>query len=104
MGGAIATNGAEPGGCGAYLRPSRVERRRASRCDRTRGSNARARRAAAAVKADIAANLHDLDRTLVPSPRHGVTPRYIHKLFENDGATFSQYVLGGAFSPRCTGL
>ena len=25
--------------------------------------------------------------------RQGVTPRYIHKLFENEGGTFSEYVL-----------
>ena len=25
--------------------------------------------------------------------RHGVTPRYVHKLFEDDGRTYSQFVL-----------
>jgi AraC-like DNA-binding protein len=47
-----------------------------------------------AVKADIAANLNDFELNVsTVAVRHGVTPRYIHKLFENDGATFSEYVL-----------
>jgi AraC-like DNA-binding protein len=48
-----------------------------------------------AVKADIAANLNDFELNVrAVAVRHGVTPRYIQKLFENDGATFSEYVLG----------
>src|SRR5262245_6258349 len=47
-----------------------------------------------AIKADIIANL--LDETLAVATvaaRHGVTPRYVHKLFEDDGVTYSQFVL-----------
>jgi AraC-like DNA-binding protein len=48
-----------------------------------------------AVKADIDANLDDLELSVsAVAARHGVTPRYIQKLFEDDGATFSEYVLG----------
>jgi AraC-like DNA-binding protein len=25
--------------------------------------------------------------------RHGVTPRYVHKLFEDEGVTYTQFVL-----------
>ena len=47
-----------------------------------------------AVKADIAANLNDFELSVsAVAVRHGVT-RYIHKRFEDDGATFSEYVLG----------
>ena len=47
-----------------------------------------------AVKADIAANLtaHDLSVTAVALHQR-VTPRYIHMLFDSEGATFSQFVL-----------
>ena len=59
---------------------------------------ARARGARAArlqaIKADIAANL--VDETLAVASvaaRHGVTPRYLHKLFEDEGVTYTQFVL-----------
>lgn len=57
----------------------------------------RGKRAArlATVKADILANL-DSPRLSVArvAARHGVTPRYVHMLFEAEGATFSEFVLG----------
>ncbi len=59
-------------------------------------ANVRGARAARlkAVKADIAANLtaHDLSVAAV-ALRQRVTPRYIHMLFDNEGTTFSQYLL-----------
>ncbi|HEX2884891.1 AraC family transcriptional regulator [Vineibacter terrae] len=48
-----------------------------------------------AIKADIAGNLgsgHLSAATL--ARRQGVTPRYVHKLFESEGTTLSRYVLG----------
>ena len=47
-----------------------------------------------AVKADIAANLtsRDLSVTAV-AVRQRVTPRYVHKLFDGEGTSFSQFVL-----------
>jgi AraC-like DNA-binding protein len=49
----------------------------------------------AAIKTDIVANLHeaDLNATMV-AKRNGVTARYLHKLFENEGFTYSKFVLG----------
>jgi AraC-like DNA-binding protein len=48
----------------------------------------------AAIKADILANLDDgkLNATTV-STRSGVTVRYLHKLFESEGVTYSEFVL-----------
>jgi AraC-like DNA-binding protein len=47
-----------------------------------------------AVKSDICRNLGDCGLGVAAvAVRQGVTPRYIHKLFETDGATFSEYVL-----------
>ncbi len=48
-----------------------------------------------AVKADILENLtsHQLSATTV-AKRQGITPRYVHMLFETEGTTFSQYVVG----------
>jgi len=47
-----------------------------------------------AIKADIAASLEDdrLDVSTVAA-RQGVTPRYVHRLFEREGQTYSQFVL-----------
>ncbi|WP_210213934.1 helix-turn-helix transcriptional regulator [Sinorhizobium meliloti] len=47
-----------------------------------------------AVKADILANLSrpDLSVTAV-AKRHGITPRYVHMLFEAEGTSFSQFIL-----------
>jgi AraC-like DNA-binding protein len=47
-----------------------------------------------ALKEDIASNLTaDVSATAL-ARRHQVSPRYIHKLFEAEGTTVSQYVLG----------
>jgi len=48
----------------------------------------------AALKVDIAR--HSSDPTLsvgAAAARHGISPRYVHKLFEDDGRTYSQFVL-----------
>lgn len=48
-----------------------------------------------AVKADIARHLADPELSATVLATHqGVTPRYIHKLFETDGTTLSRFVLG----------
>lgn len=47
-----------------------------------------------AIKADITSNL--VDETLAMATvaaRHGVTPRYVHKLFEDEGVTYTQFVM-----------
>jgi AraC-like DNA-binding protein len=47
-----------------------------------------------AIKVDIAANLVDEMLTVATvAARHGVTPRYVHKLFEDEGVTYTQFVL-----------
>jgi AraC-like DNA-binding protein len=47
------------------------------------------------IMADINANLGDGDLSAIDvAGRHRVTPRYVHRLFENEGLTFSSYVLG----------
>jgi AraC-like DNA-binding protein len=51
------------------------------------------------IMTDISANLGDGDLSVVEvARRHRVTPRYIHKLFENEGLTFSAFVLGQRLS------
>ena len=46
------------------------------------------------IKADIDANLSDESMSVAAvAARHGVTPRYLHKLFEREGITFTQFVL-----------
>jgi AraC-like DNA-binding protein len=46
------------------------------------------------MKADIAANLGDCELSVNSvAARHGVTPRYVQKLFASEGATFSEFVL-----------
>jgi AraC-like DNA-binding protein len=46
------------------------------------------------IKADIAANLGDCELNVNSvAARHGVTPRYVQKLFASEGATFSECVL-----------
>jgi AraC-like DNA-binding protein len=48
-----------------------------------------------AIKADIAANLGDCNlRAVTVASRLGVSPRYVHKLFEAEGTSFSAFVLG----------
>ncbi len=52
-----------------------------------------------AIKADIARNLVDGEVSAgALAARHGVTPRYIHKLFESEGTTLSKFVLGQRLS------
>ena len=49
-----------------------------------------------AIMADIAAYLGDCDLTAAAvAQRQRVTPRYVHKLFEQEGLVFSRFVLGG---------
>jgi AraC-like DNA-binding protein len=48
-----------------------------------------------AIMADIIANIGDCDLTVgAVAQRQRVTPRYVHKLFEGEGLTFSTFVLG----------
>ena len=48
-----------------------------------------------AIKADIVANLADCELSVsTVAARHCVTPRYVHKLFEYEGMTYSRFVLG----------
>jgi uncharacterized membrane protein YkvA (DUF1232 family)/AraC-like DNA-binding protein len=47
-----------------------------------------------AIKADILENLGDELTVTAVALRQGITPRYIQMLFEIEGATFSEYVLG----------
>jgi AraC-like DNA-binding protein len=48
-----------------------------------------------AVKADITEHLGDAKlRATAIALRQGITPRYIHKLFEGEGTTLSRYVSG----------
>jgi AraC-like DNA-binding protein len=57
----------------------------------------RGKRAArlAAVKADILGNLASPRLSIATlAARHGVTPRYVHMLFEAEGVTYSEFVLG----------
>jgi AraC-like DNA-binding protein len=47
-----------------------------------------------AIKEDIWSRLSDGDVSVAAvASRRGVTPRYVHKLFETEGATFSEFVL-----------
>lgn len=49
----------------------------------------------AAIKADIVANLDDGNlNAAVVATRNRVTVRYLHKLFESEGITYSEFVLG----------
>jgi AraC-like DNA-binding protein len=48
-----------------------------------------------AIKADVVQNLRDGSVSAAAlAQRHGVTARYIHRLFESDGTTLSKFVLG----------
>jgi AraC-like DNA-binding protein len=47
-----------------------------------------------AIKADIIENVCSRELTIVSiAERHQVTPRYVRKLFEGEGVTFSEFVL-----------
>jgi AraC-like DNA-binding protein len=51
------------------------------------------------IMADVSANLGYSNLSVVEiARRHRVTPRYVHKLFENEGLTFSSFVLGQRLS------
>jgi AraC-like DNA-binding protein len=59
---------------------------------RNRGGQAARLRA---IKDDVAQNLEQGDISLgAIAARHRVSPRYLQKLFDSDGTTFSEYVLG----------
>ena len=63
------------------------------------GRGARAARVQA-IKADVSRNAGDIDLTIAAvATRHGVTPRYIHKLFETEDVTFSEFVLSRRLAP-----
>jgi AraC-like DNA-binding protein len=48
-----------------------------------------------AVKSDIAANLASRELSVIAvARRQGITPRYLHMLFEAEGTSFSKFVLG----------
>jgi AraC-like DNA-binding protein len=48
-----------------------------------------------AIKADVSRRLSGGDLTVAAvAARHAVTSRYVHRLFEIEGTTFSQFVLG----------
>jgi AraC-like DNA-binding protein len=52
-----------------------------------------------AIMTDISAHLGDGNLSVAEvARRHRLTPRYIHKLFENDDLTFSSFVLGQRLS------
>jgi AraC-like DNA-binding protein len=47
-----------------------------------------------AIKADVEANLGDPALTIAAvAGRQGVTPRYVHRLFETEGVTYGRFVL-----------
>jgi len=47
-----------------------------------------------AIKGDIACNLAQPDLSVTAlAKRHGVTPRFVQRLFEMEGTTFTEYVL-----------
>jgi AraC-like DNA-binding protein len=49
----------------------------------------------AAIKADIAENLGRADLAVAAvAQRHRLTPRHLHRLFEAEGLTYSEFVLG----------
>jgi AraC-like DNA-binding protein len=48
-----------------------------------------------AIKEDIARNLKEGDLSVTAiAGRHGCTPRFVQRLFETEGTTFTDYVLG----------
>jgi AraC-like DNA-binding protein len=65
-------------------------------CDAQANAQGRGLRAArlAAVKSDVEANLGDSSlSTDTVAARHGVTPRYVRMLFEDEGLSFSEFLL-----------
>jgi AraC-like DNA-binding protein len=59
-------------------------------------ANGRGLRAARlhAIKADVRASLREPLSSTTIAARHGVTPRYVQVLFEDEGVTFSQFLIG----------
>ena len=52
-----------------------------------------------AIMTTISTHLGDGDLSVAEiARRHRVTPRYVHKLFENEGLTFSSFILGQRLS------
>jgi AraC-like DNA-binding protein len=48
-----------------------------------------------AIKTDLAASLRRPELSInTIAARHGITPRYVQKLFETEGTTFSEFLLG----------
>ena len=48
-----------------------------------------------AIKNDVIDNMGRTDLSIeTAAARHGVTPRYVRKLFESEGTTFSEFVIG----------
>ena len=59
-----------------------------------RGRGVRAARLKA-IKQDIAARLKDSGLSVADvARRHKLSPRYLHRLFEEDGVTFGEYLIG----------
>jgi AraC-like DNA-binding protein len=57
-----------------------------------------------AIKADIDRRLTDSSLTAAAAARHGITTRYLHRLFETDTRTYSQYVLERRLNLACRRL
>jgi AraC-like DNA-binding protein len=58
-----------------------------------------------AIKADIGRHLTDSSLSVAAlAGRHGITPRYLHMLFEDDAMTYSQYVLDQRLALACRRL
>jgi AraC-like DNA-binding protein len=69
---------------------------------KARGSGAARLRA---IKADIVENAASRELTIATlAARHRVTPRYVRKLFEGEGVTFSEFVLGERLARVCRRL
>jgi AraC-like DNA-binding protein len=58
-----------------------------------------------AIKADIGRHLTDSSLSVAAlAARHGITPRYLHMLFEDDAMSYSQYVLDQRLVLACRRL
>lgn len=59
----------------------------------------------AAIKSDIVGNLEDFTLSVAGgAARHSITPRYIHKLFESEGTTFTRFLTeSSAWTTRIVG-
>jgi AraC-like DNA-binding protein len=54
------------------------------------------------IKHDIRTNLRDCELNIASvAARHGITPRYVHKLFENQGVTFAEYLRSERLALAC---